>query len=83
MIESKKYTIIIQIYITIIFPLLTLICEACSTFALLITVVLDHLLKLFNISVMVAASSILGLDEVGQSVSPNEVFRVKVLESAC
>lgn len=44
---------------------------------------LVYLLELFHISVMVAASSILCLDEVGQSVSPDDVFCVKVLESAC
>ena len=47
------------------------------------TVFARHLLKLFNVSVMVAASSILSLDEVGHSVFPYDVFSVKVLENAC
>lgn len=41
-----------------------------------------HLLKLFHVSVMVAASSTLRLDEVGHSVFPYDVFSVKVLENA-
>lgn len=56
-------------------PLLIQNSEALS-FALL-----GHLLKLFNIFVMVAASSTPWLDEVGQSVFSNDVLCVKVLES--
>lgn len=46
------------------------------------TVFARHLLKLFHVSVMVAASSTLRLDEVGHSVFPYDVFSVKVLENA-
>lgn len=42
-----------------------------------------HLSKLLHISFMVAASSTVCFDEVGHSVSPDDVFCVKVFENAC
>lgn len=55
-------------------------CMKCSQ-KLIARVLFPHLLKLFYISVVVAASSTPCLEEVGQSVSP-AVFCVNVLENA-